>query len=280
MKIKSIVFATVSLLALNAAAKVNPGKGPALKIGGSLTATAVGVKQQVRYTPTTSVQTKGNIMFNVGGESSNGLVYGGAAVLNVDRAKSSSDRISEAYVYLTHKDAGTFMIGDTQGVESTMMYSGTDVLGGNGGPANSDLSKVVNTPVGVDWRTSLSPDDDTASKIVWISPNVSGFQLGLSFTPNTGSYGRTPTSRYFNSSGTLSGGGISSSKPSHRHSGEGKKVSLDLFAQTLDSTLRWEINCLQSHSNFLATVGSIAPFIGLLGIVWGIMHSFQSIAVS
>ena len=31
---------------------------------------------------------------------------------------------------------------------------------------------------------------------------------------------------------------------------------------------------------FLATVGSTAPFIGLFGTVWGIMNSFQSIAVS
>ena len=32
--------------------------------------------------------------------------------------------------------------------------------------------------------------------------------------------------------------------------------------------------------NFLATVGSTAPFIGLFGTVWGIMNSFQSIAIS
>ena len=31
---------------------------------------------------------------------------------------------------------------------------------------------------------------------------------------------------------------------------------------------------------FLATVGSTAPFIGLFGTVWGIMNSFQSIAIS
>lgn len=35
---------------------------------------------------------------------------------------------------------------------------------------------------------------------------------------------------------------------------------------------------LSSHVSFLATVGSAAPFIGLFGTVWGIMHSFQAIA--
>ena len=37
---------------------------------------------------------------------------------------------------------------------------------------------------------------------------------------------------------------------------------------------------LENRLNFLATVGSAAPFIGLFGTVWGIMHSFQSIAAS
>ena len=34
------------------------------------------------------------------------------------------------------------------------------------------------------------------------------------------------------------------------------------------------------YNSFLATVGSTAPFIGLFGTVWGIMNSFQSIAIS
>jgi biopolymer transport protein TolQ len=37
---------------------------------------------------------------------------------------------------------------------------------------------------------------------------------------------------------------------------------------------------LDKRLGFLATVGSAAPFIGLFGTVWGIMHSFQSIAAS
>ncbi len=37
---------------------------------------------------------------------------------------------------------------------------------------------------------------------------------------------------------------------------------------------------LEKGFTFLATVGSTAPFIGLFGTVWGIMNSFQSIAIS
>jgi len=41
-----------------------------------------------------------------------------------------------------------------------------------------------------------------------------------------------------------------------------------------------EIKAIEKYFTFLATVGSTAPFIGLFGTVWGIMNSFQSIAIS
>ena len=41
-----------------------------------------------------------------------------------------------------------------------------------------------------------------------------------------------------------------------------------------------EIKKIEKNFTFLATIGSTAPFIGLFGTVWGIMNSFQSIAIS
>lgn len=45
-------------------------------------------------------------------------------------------------------------------------------------------------------------------------------------------------------------------------------------------TINREVDQLETQMTFLASVGSTAPFIGLFGTVWGIMHSFQSIAAS
>jgi biopolymer transport protein TolQ len=45
-------------------------------------------------------------------------------------------------------------------------------------------------------------------------------------------------------------------------------------------TLSREMAGLERYLDFLATVGSTAPFIGLFGTVWGIMNSFQAIAQS
>ena len=49
---------------------------------------------------------------------------------------------------------------------------------------------------------------------------------------------------------------------------------------TLEVNIEKQMNRLDKNYTFLATVGSTAPFIGLFGTVWGIMNSFQSIAIS
>ena len=48
----------------------------------------------------------------------------------------------------------------------------------------------------------------------------------------------------------------------------------------LEVSIEKQMNTIEKSYTFLATVGSTAPFIGLFGTVWGIMNSFQSIAIS
>jgi biopolymer transport protein TolQ len=50
--------------------------------------------------------------------------------------------------------------------------------------------------------------------------------------------------------------------------------------QSMQVTINKSLEKIEKNLGFLATVGSSAPFIGLFGTVWGIMVSFQSIAVS
>ena len=49
---------------------------------------------------------------------------------------------------------------------------------------------------------------------------------------------------------------------------------------TAASAVAQEADTLSERLNILATVGSVAPFVGLFGTVWGIMHSFSHIAQS
>ena len=52
------------------------------------------------------------------------------------------------------------------------------------------------------------------------------------------------------------------------------------MASILEVNIEKQISKIDKGFTFLATVGSTAPFIGLFGPVWGIMNSFQSIAIS
>ena len=57
-------------------------------------------------------------------------------------------------------------------------------------------------------------------------------------------------------------------------------VQTNRVSRVLEISADNEIKSIEKDFIFLATVGSTAPFIGLFGTVWGIMNSFQSIAIS
>lgn len=57
-------------------------------------------------------------------------------------------------------------------------------------------------------------------------------------------------------------------------------TSQERINRVMASTTTKELSKLERNMTSLATVGSVSPFIGLFGTVWGIMNSFQSIAVS
>ena len=52
------------------------------------------------------------------------------------------------------------------------------------------------------------------------------------------------------------------------------------LTSVLEVSIEKQMNIIDKNFTFLATVGATAPFIGLFGTVWGIMNSFQSIAIS
>jgi len=61
----------------------------------------------------------------------------------------------------------------------------------------------------------------------------------------------------------------------------GAHVSLaERIDRVMQITVVREMDRAERYMTFLATTGSTAPFIGLFGTVWGIMNSFQSIAIS
>ena len=60
-------------------------------------------------------------------------------------------------------------------------------------------------------------------------------------------------------------------------SSEYSERDIDVLQRTLIQALQEETGRLESHLQFLATTANIAPFVGLFGTVWGIIHEFRDI---
>ena len=98
----------------------------------------------------------------------------------------------------------------------------------------------------------------------WKSGDIDGFY---------GSHGKSdlPVARVF-----------SAGVAEWRRSTNGKHIdrqgTRERLATAMDATIAAETDKRANRLNFLATTGSVAPFVGLFGTVWGIMRSFSAIA--
>ncbi len=72
--------------------------------------------------------------------------------------------------------------------------------------------------------------------------------------------------------------GMTEWRRSHRNDGELIAGATARIDRSMDVAIAKEADALQGGLQVLATVGSTAPFIGLFGTVWGIMHAFVEIA--
>lgn len=63
-----------------------------------------------------------------------------------------------------------------------------------------------------------------------------------------------------------------------KQSGQNIGVVMDGTRRAMRATYHREMEGLESHLSFLASVGSVSPYVGLFGTVWGIMNSFRGLA--
>ncbi|MBS0320478.1 MAG: protein TolQ [Proteobacteria bacterium] len=64
----------------------------------------------------------------------------------------------------------------------------------------------------------------------------------------------------------------------HRRQGSTSAVTLDSARRAMRAAYQREIDTLEAHLAGLATVGSVSPYIGLFGTVWGIMNAFRGLS--
>jgi biopolymer transport protein TolQ len=63
-----------------------------------------------------------------------------------------------------------------------------------------------------------------------------------------------------------------------RPPGSDRSAAIDGTRRAMSATYQREMDMLEQNLAFLASVGSVAPYIGLLGTVWGIMHAFMGLS--
>ena len=64
----------------------------------------------------------------------------------------------------------------------------------------------------------------------------------------------------------------------HRKQGSSSAATLDSARRAMRAAYQREIDALESNLSGLATVGSVSPYIGLFGTVWGIMNAFRGLS--
>ena len=60
--------------------------------------------------------------------------------------------------------------------------------------------------------------------------------------------------------------------------GADASMIVDGARRAMRATYQREMDSLEAHMAFLASVGSVSPYVGLLGTVWGIMHAFRGLS--
>lgn len=72
--------------------------------------------------------------------------------------------------------------------------------------------------------------------------------------------------------------GVEELKKVARSKREEKSALIDNIRRAMIAKLQKEMDGLENGLNALATIGSVSPYIGLFGTVWGIMHAFRGLA--
>ena len=100
------------------------------------------------------------------------------------------------------------------------------------------------------------------------SPSITNLYNSISQLPT-----RVSTGQMFYS-------GLSEYNRMHKSGVTNKDTIISNIERTLAATIDDELNNYEAHLSTLATFGSVSPYIGLLGTVWGIMHAFLGLGSS
>ena len=180
--------------------------GPALAsdpltvtVGGTVTAGFYAIDHDdigaVSFNDTAVKLVARNIDINAEGTLDNGMVAGVTATLSLGddwntNANNNDAVFRELFAYL-EGGFGRFEIGGTDGSAFKMHYTSPWFVPGNGVDSPNILN-IVSLPTTTTRHSTFSLMAADANKVTYFTPRFAGFQLGLSFTPETTYNGPNP----------------------------------------------------------------------------------------
>ena len=107
-------------------------------------------------------------------------------ILNVTFSgdKYSFTSVREIYGSIEHPGVGILIFGDTRGVEDRSAFGPSDFLAGTGG-TDGNFFRFINLTTGLWMAPSIVGDSGYSTKVEYYTPRLRGFQVGVSFSPNT-----------------------------------------------------------------------------------------------
>ncbi len=127
------------------------------------------------------------IYFTAEGVSSEGFRYKARIAMDPLPQGKSGSYFSQNYIELG-STYGLLQMGNVDSVESAMHESGLNLMNG-AGSIDGVLTSMANTATGVIGGVKIYGSPKKATKINLYTPVLSGFQLGISYTPNTNHLG-------------------------------------------------------------------------------------------
>lgn len=192
-KAKAPAKATAQTVSTEKAETASPAKAPTLKINGFTVVNASTVSQRQQSggkgggIPGIGIGVS-DLYFTAEGKSAEGVTY--KYRMNINAVPFAQETaVDRNFIEVGHDKFGTTQFGAVGGVEDSMSKAGLTLIGGAAG-MDGTFAGNYNMSSGVTDGVHIYGYTKRANKISYITPNVSGFQVGVSFTPNTSNAGR------------------------------------------------------------------------------------------
>lgn len=125
------------------------------------------------------------IHFLADGQADNGLSYGAKVELEADGDQTNNSDEARIHAFGSW---GRIELGDEDGAEDRMAYDAGLTQSGVGG-IDGDIDRWYNNTAGVTSFPDIIDSSDS-TKVTYFSPRISGFQVGVSYTPSVGNIGQ------------------------------------------------------------------------------------------